>query len=300
MNIADAASLLVFGIRYAAATIAPSPMRIDAHHHFWRYTSAEYGWIDDAMASIRRDFLPSDLAHEIATAGIDRVVSVQARQTLAETEWLLAMAAAHSWIAGVVGWVPLIDPALGDVLDRLAANPALKSVRHVLQGEPDEYMHGPDFNAGIAQLRNRNLAYDILIVHHQLPAAIRFVDRHPNQVFVLDHIAKPPIRAGELQPWARNLVQLAQRPNVFCKLSGVVTEADYAAWTYEQILPYVEAALAAFGPARLMFGSDWPVCRVAITYANWVRTVERFAQTLSAAERQALFHDTAARAYRLD
>ena len=274
-------------------------MRIDAHHHFWHYTPAEYDWIDDAMASIRREFLPADLAPEIAAANIDAVISVQARQTLAETEALLEHAAAHPWILGVVGWIPLIDPAVGDLLDRLAVNPALKGVRHVLQAEPDPYMDRRDFNAGLAQLPARNLAYDILIVHHQLPAAIRLVDRHPNQVFVLDHIAKPPIRSGELRPWARDLADLAHRPNVFCKLSGVVTEADYATWNYEQILPYLEAALAAFTPARLMFGSDWPVCRVATTYVDWVRTIERFAATLSVAERQALFHDAAARAYRL-
>ncbi|MGB6158456.1 MAG: amidohydrolase family protein [Acidobacteriaceae bacterium] len=274
-------------------------MRIDAHHHFWHYSPAEYGWIDDPMASIRRDFLPSDLAPAIASANIDAVVSVQARQTLAETETLLAHATAHPWIAAVVGWVPLIDPAVGDLLDRLAADTTLKGVRHVLQAEPDAYMDRTDFNAGLAQLRPRNLAYDILILHHQLPAAIRLVDRHPDQVFVLDHIAKPPIRNRELQPWARDLVELARRPNVSCKLSGVVTEADYAAWNYEQILPYLEAALAAFTPVRLMFGSDWPVCRVATTYLDWVRTVERFAASLTAAEREALFHSTAARAYRL-
>lgn len=274
-------------------------MRIDAHHHFWHYTPTEYDWIDDGMAAICRDFLPADLAPEIAAAGIDRVISVQARESVAETEALLEWAAAHAWIAGVVGWFPLIDPALGDLLERLAATPALKGVRHVLQAEPAEYMDREDFNAGIAQLRATNLTYDILIVHHQLPAAIRLVDRHPNQVFVLDHIAKPPIRAGELQPWARNLAELARRPNIFCKLSGIVTEADYSTWTYEQILPYMEIALEAFTPARLMFGSDWPVCRVATTYVDWVRTIDRFAETLSAAERQALFHDTAARAYRL-
>ncbi|MFZ0690144.1 MAG: amidohydrolase family protein [Acidobacteriaceae bacterium] len=274
-------------------------MRIDAHHHFWHYSPAEYDWIDDAMASIRRDFLPADLAPAIASANIDAVVSVQARQTLAETETLLAHATAHPWIAAVVGWVPLIDPAVGDLLDRLAADTTLKGVRHVLQAEPDAYMDRTDFNAGLAQLRPRNLAYDILILHHQLPAAIRLVDRHPDQVFVLDHIAKPPIRNRELQPWARDLVELARRPNVSCKLSGVVTEADYAAWNYEQILPYLEAALAAFTPVRLMFGSDWPVCRVATTYLDWVRTVERFAASLTAAEREALFHSTAARAYRL-
>ena len=274
-------------------------MRIDAHHHFWRYTPGEYGWIDDAMAAIRRDFLPADLAPEIAAAGIDAVISVQARQSLAETEALLGFASSHPWIVGVVGWVPLIDPGVEDLLVQLAAHPRLKGMRHVLQAEPDSYMDRPDFNAGLARLRTHRLAYDILICHPQLPAAIRLVDRHPDQVFILDHIAKPPLRTHELQPWARNLAEFARRPNVFCKLSGVVTECDYSHWTWEQILPFMLAALEAFGPARLMFGSDWPVCRVATGYTAWVRTVERFAEALSAAERQALFHDTAARAYRL-
>ena len=275
-------------------------MRIDAHHHFWRYTPAEYGWIDDAMASIRRDFLPADLAPEIAAAGIDAVVSVQARQSLEETEWLLSLAESHPWIAGVIGWVPLADPRVSRDLEHLVRHPKLRGVRHILQAEPAEYMDRPGFNAGLAQLLPLSLAYDILIVHHQLPAAIRLVDRHPNQLFVLDHIAKPPIRAGQTQPWARDLAEIARRPSVVCKLSGVVTEADYTTWTYDSILPYLETTLAAFGPDRLMFGSDWPVCRVATPYADWVRTVERFAAPLSAAERQSLFHDTAARAYSLE
>jgi L-fuconolactonase len=274
-------------------------MRIDAHHHFWHYTATEYGWIDDAMASLRRDFLPGDLEAEIRPAGIDAVISVQARQTLAETEWLLETAAAHPWIAGVVGWLPLADPAIGAILERVSANPWLKGVRHVLQAEPDPFIENAAFNIGLSQLRAFNLTYDILIVYHQLPAAIRLVDRHPNQAFVLDHIAKPPIRAGEMQPWQDNLAEIARRPNVFCKLSGVVTEADYTAWTSEQIHPYMEAALAAFGPNRLLFGSDWPVCRVATTYSNWVRTVESFAQQLSTEERDALFHRNAVQAYRL-
>lgn len=275
-------------------------MRIDAHHHFWRYTPAEYGWIDDAMAAIRRDFLPADLRPEIAAAGIDQVISVEARPSLEETEWLLSMAEDHPWIAGVVGWVPLADPAVAGILALLASNRFLKGVRHVLQAEPDAYMDRADFNSGVAQLRHFNLTYDILILHHQLPAAIRLVDRHPNQIFVVNHIAKPPIRADETQPWAHNLTEIARRPNVFCKLSGVVTEADYKTWTYDAILPYLETALAAFGPDRLMFGTDWPVCRVATTYADWVRTVERFTADLSGAERQSLFHDAAARAYRLE
>ncbi|HEX3985344.1 MAG TPA: amidohydrolase family protein [Acidobacteriaceae bacterium] len=275
-------------------------MRIDAHHHFWRYSPAEYGWINDSMAAIRRDFLPADLAAEIAGAGVDGVISVQACQTLAETEWLLARAAEHPWIRGVVGWVPLADPRVPTFLESLAAHPALRGVRHVLQAEPDAYMDRADFNAGLAQLLRLQLAYDILIRHRQLPAALRLVDRHPNQVFVLDHIAKPDIRGGGLQSWARDLTELARRPLVFCKLSGVVTEADYASWSYEQIFPYLETALAAFGPDRMMFGSDWPVCRVATTYADWARTVERFAAPLSAAEQQALFVETAVRAYRLN
>ena len=275
-------------------------MRIDAHHHFWRYSPAEYGWIDDTMAAIRRDFLPEDLAAETAAAGVGGVVSVQACQTLAETEWLLAMASAHPWIRGVVGWVPLADPAAPALLERVAANRTLRGVRHVLQAEPDSFMDRADFNAGLSHLHSLQLTYDILIYHHQLPAAIRLVDRHPNQVFVLDHIAKPDIRGGSIQPWARDLAALAQRPHVFCKLSGVVTEADYASWTYDQILPYMETALATFGPERLMFGSDWPVCRVATTYAGWVDTVERFAASLSADERTSLFAETALRAYRLN
>jgi L-fuconolactonase len=274
-------------------------MRIDAHQHFWHYTPDEYGWIDDAMSAIRRDFLPADLANEIAAAGVDAVISVQARQTLREAEWLLELAAAHPFVAGVVGWVPLIDPAVAEILAPLAVNPEFKGIRHVLQAEPDEYMDRPDFNAGLSQLRAFNLTYDILIYHSQLPAAIRLVDRHPDQIFVLDHIAKPAIRIGQLHPWAENLAELARRPNVFCKLSGVATEAGYATWTWDQIRPYLDAALEAFTPSRLMFGSDWPVCRVAVSYADWVRIVERFTAPLSAPERESIFHANAVRAYNL-
>ena len=275
-------------------------MRIDAHHHFWRYSPEEYGWIDDAMAAIRRDFLPGDLAAEIRGAGIDAVVSVQARQTLEETDFLLEHAAANPWIAGVVGWLPLVDPGIGRMLEKYAARPALKGLRHVLQGEPVSYMERADFNAGLAALREYELTYDILIFHDQLPAAIALVDRHPNQVFVLDHIAKPAIRSRALEPWATHMREIARRPNVYCKMSGVVTEADYKSWTYDQIRPYLETALDAFTPARTMFGSDWPVCRVATTYAGWVELVERFTVALSADERDAIFRRNAVRAYNLD
>lgn len=275
-------------------------MRIDAHHHFWRYTSEEYGWIDDAMAAIRRDFLPSDLAGDIRSAGIDGVVSVQARQTVEETDFLLEHAAANPWIKGVVGWLPLADPGIGKLLEEYAARPGLKALRHVLQGEPAAYMERPDFNDGLSRLRRHNLTYDILIFHAQLPAAMALVDRHPGQIFVLDHIAKPPIRSGALEPWATHMREMARRPNVYCKISGVVTEADYQSWTYDQIRPYMEVALDAFTPARAMFGSDWPVCRVATTYAGWVQLVERFTAALSSDERDAIFRRNAIRAYNLD
>jgi len=274
-------------------------MIIDAHHHFWNYDPAAYGWIGDDMRTLRRDFLPRDLEREIRGAGVDGVVSVQARQSLEETEWLLGLARRHDFIQGVVGWVPLAADGVDDVLATLAREPKLKAVRHVLQGEPDEYMRGDGFNRGVAKLRAHGLAYDLLIYARQLPAAIEFVDRHPGQSFVVDHAAKPRIKAGEVEPWRSRLVDLARRPNVYCKLSGMVTEADFAAWTEPSLSPYFEGALAAFGPRRLMFGSDWPVCEAACPYGRWKRIVERFAAGLSADERRRLMGGTAIEAYKL-
>jgi len=273
---------------------------IDAHHHFWRYTPAEYGWIDDAMAVIRRDFLPADLARTIQTASVDGVVSVQARQTLEETAWLLELAAAHDFIRGVVGWVLLVDPDVRETLSRFARHPKLRAVRHVLQGEADPlYMLRPDFNRGIACLREFGLAYDVLIFERHLPQTLEFVDRHPGQVFVVDHIAKPRIREGVLSPWRENLPELARRPNVYCKLSGLVSEADYRTWTEAQLLPYMETMLEAFGPRRTMFGSDWPVCLVACDYDRWAGIVKRCVSRLSATEQARVLGGTAVEAYGL-
>ncbi|MCJ7543157.1 MAG: amidohydrolase family protein [Phycisphaerae bacterium] len=275
-------------------------MRIDAHHHFWRYNAAEYGWISDAMSVLRRDFLPEHLAAEIRTAGVDGVVSVQARQTVQETAWLLELAEEHDFIRGVVGWVPLVSPTVADDLARLAANRKLKAVRHVLQGEADDdYMLRPDFNAGIAALKPFDLAYDILIFERHLPATLKLVDRHPNQVFVVDHIAKPRIRDSALQPWRDRITDLARRANVYCKLSGMVTEADWQRWTPQQLRPYAEVVLEAFGPRRVMFGSDWPVCLLATTYQRWTETVEGFIAALSPAEQDRIWSATAIEAYRL-
>jgi L-fuconolactonase len=237
------------------------------------------------MAAIRRDFLPRDLAPLLQSSGIDATVAVQARQSLEETHWLLDLARENDWIVGVVGWVPLIDPAIEETLQQLAANPKLKGVRHVLQGEPDAYMAREDFNAGVDLLRSHHLTYDLLVLERQLPAAIAFVDRHPNQSIVLDHLAKPLLRAQQLEPWRTNIRELARRPNVACKLSGMVTEADFEHWTIDDLQPYVETVLEAFGVDRVLFGSDWPVCTVASSYGLWIDTVQRLTAALSEDER---------------
>jgi L-fuconolactonase len=276
-------------------------MTIDAHHHFWKYSPEEYGWIDDEMAVIRRDFLPADLRAAAREAGVDAVVSVQARQTVEETRWLRDLAGKNDFIAGVVGWVPLVLPDVGGQLKELAARePKLKGVRHVLQGEADErYMLRDDFNAGIRPLKRLGLAYDVLIFERHLPQTIEFVDRHPGQVFVLDHVAKPRIRENILSPWRENIRELARRENVYCKISGMVTEADYRAWKPAQLRPYVDVVLDAFGPERLMAGSDWPVCLVACGYSRWWQIVREFIAALSPAEQSKVLGGTAARAYRL-
>ncbi len=275
-------------------------MRIDAHHHFWRYTPEEYGWIGEEMAALRRDFLPADLATERAGASLDATVAVQARQSLEETEWLLGLAAQHPFIKGVVGWVALAGPDVAAVLARLAARPQLKGVRHVVQGEPDDrFILRDDFNCGVAALAPLGLAYDILILPRHLPHAIAFVDRHPDQTFVLDHMAKPLVKAGRMEPWASQMRELARRPHVYCKVSGLVTEADFRSWTEAQLRPYFEVVLDAFGPRRLMFGSDWPVCLAASGYRRWHAVVAGWVARLSGDEQDRFWGGTAVEAYRL-
>lgn len=273
---------------------------IDAHHHFWRYDPAEYAWITQSMAVLRRDFLPADLRHATQAAGIDGVISVQARQTVEETRWLLELAGQNEIIRGVVGWVPLVSDRVRDDLERFAGQHKLKAVRHVLQDEPDDkYILRDDFNRGIGLLQDFGLRYDVLVYERHLPQTIEFVDRHPGLTFILDHIAKPRIRDGMLSPWRENLRELARRPNVYCKLSGMATEADLHDWTPSQLRPYADVALEAFGARRLMFGSDWPVCLLAVEYARWAKLAGEFASSLSPAEQQRLFGGTAIEAYGL-
>jgi len=274
-------------------------VKLDAHQHFWRYNPVEFDWIGDGMEALQRDFLPAELQREIGAAGIDGVVSVQARQSLDETEWLLELAATNDFIKGVVGWLPLASPQVRRDLENLAANPKLKGVRHVLQGEVDgSWLYNPNFNAGIDALKNFGLVYDLLVFERQLPAAIKFVDRHPSQTFVLDHLGKPRIKEGHFEPWNKNVRALAKRENVWCKISGLVTAADWSAWTEAQLRPYFETVLEAFGPGRVMFGSDWPVCCVAGQYSQWVDTAERLAGKLSVFEQAQLLGETAGKVYR--
>jgi len=274
--------------------------KIDAHHHLWKYSVQEYDWIDDNMKVIRRDFLPADLKQALASGGIDGAVTVQARQTLEETDWLLGLAAKNDFMRGVVGWVPLKDPKIATILERYHGQKKLKGIRHVLQGEKDpNYALAADFQRGIEALKPAGLVYDILIFERQLPQAIQLVDRNPSQVFVLDHIAKPRIKEHAMSPWTENIRKLAQRKNVYCKISGMVTEADYQHWAPADLHPYFEIVLEAFGPKRLMFGSDWPVALVGVQYKQWVDTVKNATKRLSADEQARFWGGTAIEAYKL-
>jgi L-fuconolactonase len=275
-------------------------MKIDSHHHFWNYDPVTYDWIDDSMRAIQRDFLPEDLLAEIASVGVDGVVSVQARQSLEETQWLLDFADKNEFIKGVVGWVNLLSPDISADLERFAENPKFKAVRHVIQGEPDEnFILQGDFNRGIRELVSFSLVYDILILERHLPQTIQFVDAHPNQIFVLDHIAKPPIREGHFEPWNQKIRELAKRPNVYCKVSGMATEADFTNWSEAQLQPYFDTVLEAFGAQRLMYGSDWPVCLVACSYTRWHDVVSSWVRDLSLHEQARIFGGTAEEIYEL-
>lgn len=275
-------------------------MRIDSHQHFWKYNPIEYGWIDDTMAVLRQDFLPDDLASELAMSGLDGSVAVQARQSLEETEWLLDLSDKHDIIKGVVGWVDLRSPDLVRQLDSFAGNKKLVGVRHVVQDEPDDrFLLREDFMRGVGELTKYDLVYDILIFERQLPAALEFVKNFPDQPFVLDHIAKPKIKAGELEPWAENIKRLARFENVFCKVSGMVTEADWHNWSPGHFRPYLDVVFEAFGASRIMFGSDWPVCTVAASYGQVFSLVEDYISGLSPDAREAILGINAAKIYGL-
>jgi L-fuconolactonase len=252
-------------------------MRIDAHQHFWKYSRAAYDWISDEMTVLKRDFLPENLKPLLAANGFDGSIAVQACHTMEETLWLLELAEKTDFIKGVVGWVDLCSPNLPAQLDSVANHPRLVGVRHVVQAEPDdEFMLRNDFQRGIARLAGYGLTYDLLLYPRHLPVAAKFVQRFPQQRFVLDHIAKPGIADGLRDPWAQGIRELAQYENVCCKLSGMVTEARWKQWKPEDFQPYLDVVFEAFGPQRLMIGSDWPVCTLSATYAETMAIVNEY------------------------
>ncbi len=277
-------------------------MLIDSHHHLWKYSTEEYGWINDQMEPLKGDFLLPELREIAAHSQVDGFVSVQARQNLQETEDLLSMARTEPLISGVVGWVPLGDSNISQVLDRLSDQSMLKGVRHVVQDEPDDrFILGPDFNRGVSELKGRGLVYDVLIFARQLPASIEFVDQHPDLTMVLDHIAKPTITdAAYDKQWETDFRELAKRENISCKFSGVVTEIREDSWSLDQIRRYWDVALQAFTPDRLMFGSDWPVCLLKTEHRQWINAVRELAGELSQTEQIKLFSANAIRDYNLN
>jgi L-fuconolactonase len=271
-------------------------MRIDAHQHFWRYDPAQYPWMQESWP-IRRDYLPEDLTPLLSAAGLDASIAVQARQTFEESKWLLALADAAPHIAGVVGWVDLRSPQVEKQLAELDAHPKFVGVRHVVQDEPDDrFLLRADFQAGLARVYERGLVYDLLVFPRQLRAAIGLAGKFPHQKFVLDHIAKPPIRDGKISPWREDIRELAKWPNVWCKVSGMITEASWQGWKASDLRPYLDVVVEAFGPTRLMFGSDWPVCLLAGSYAQVHEIVADYSRQFTPAEQESIFGG-AARAF---
>jgi len=272
---------------------------IDSHQHFWHYEPVKHSWIDDEMAAIRKDFLPKDLAPILKSNGIIGTVAVQADQTEEETDFLLGLADEYPLIKGIVGWVDLRADNIKERLEHYAQFKYIKGFRHVLQGEEPEFMLQPSFVRGIAALAEFNFTYDILIFPKHLEAALELVKQFPNQPFVIDHIAKPYIKAGLVDEWAKGMVVLSEYENVSCKVSGMVTEADYRKWKASDFSPYLDVVVEAFGMKRLLFGSDWPVCQVAASYQQMIGIVEDYFSSFSTEEKNQFFNQNAIKFYNL-
>jgi L-fuconolactonase len=274
--------------------------KIDAHQHFWRYDAQRDGWITDKMSLLKRDYLPDELLGELAANEIDGCIAVQADQSERETLFLLDLAARHSAIAGVVGWVDLRSPNLPERLEYFSHFEKVRGFRHIVQAEPDdEFLLREDFRRGIAALRNFGFTYDILIYPKQLPAAIELVKQFPEQHFVIDHMAKPNVKAGQILPWAARMREIATSPNVYCKLSGLVTEADWQHWRADDFRPYFDVVFEVFGPDRLMFGSDWPVCLLACTYRKVKQLVADYTRHFANLDQKKIFGSNAVHFYGL-
>lgn len=278
-------------------------MIVDAHHHLWDPATADYPWLTDELAAIRRPFTPDDLAPELAATGIDATVLVQTRSSQAETAEFLALAAATPFIRAVVGWVDLTDPGVSEAIATLRAGPGgdrLVGVRHQVHDEPDAaWLLREDVGRGIRAVGAAGLAYDLLLRPRELPAALELARRLPTVRFVIDHLAKPPIASGELEPWRTLIAPFGELDHVACKVSGLVTEADWVSWTAADLQPYVDHAIEVFGPARLIFGSDWPVCLLAATYPEVVEAALITMSGLDVTEQAAVMGGNATRIYGL-
>jgi len=273
-------------------------MRLDSHQHYWHYDPVLYPWIDGTKAILKRDYLPADLEPLLSKTGFGGTIAVQACQSISDTEFLLELADRHDTIKGVVGWVDLCSARVEDELQRFARHPKLVGVRHIIHDEPDDnFILREDFRRGISRLCEFDLTYDLLLFPRHVARAVRLVEEFPEQPFILDHIAKPFIRDGQFSPWREDLRTLAAFPNVTCKLSGLVTEARWDAWRPEDIHPYVDVVVEAFGPARLMIGSDWPVCLLAGDYARVMNVVMDYVARWSEHDRRGVLGDNAARVY---
>jgi L-fuconolactonase len=275
-------------------------MSIDSHQHFWRYDPARHGWIDESMGVLKRDFLPEQLASELDANKMDASIAVQADQSEQETLFLLDLAKRSRRIAGVVGWVDLVSPRLDDRLKFFSQFEKLRGVRHVAQSEPDDrFLVRPDFTRGISRLQKFGFTYDILIYPKQLPAAIELVAKFPKQRFVLDHLAKPEIKTKNIAAWATLMGSMGRNPNVYCKLSGLVTEADWRCWSPANFDPLLDVVFEAFGVDRLMFGSDWPVCLLAASYKQVKDIIGDFVERKAPKAKEKIFGANAVRFYDL-
>ncbi len=272
---------------------------IDTHQHFWKYDPVNYSWINDDMQVIRKDFLPGDLAVVVNEHALHGTVAVQADQTEAETDWLVQLAAKNDFIKGVVGWVDLRSSNIEERLQHYQQFSKLKGFRHVLQGEEPSFMLQKDFLNGIRKLNQFGFAYDILIFPQHLSAALQLVAQFPQQRFVVDHVAKPYIKDGKIDEWKAGMEKLAQHNNVYCKISGMVTEADWKNWTADDLRPYIDGVVNSFGIDRIMYGSDWPVCLVASSYKRWLQTVKDYFASYSAEEQEKVFSSNAMKFYQL-
>lgn len=281
----------------------PSPANfpiVDSHQHFWEYDPGRHSWINDEMAVIRRNFFPADLKPVYEQAGVAACVAVQADQTETETAFLCELASKNQFIKGVVGWVDLRDPALEKRLERFAANNLIKGFRHVLQGEEPAFMLQENFLRGIGMLAEFGFTYDILIFPKHLAAALQLVRKFPDQPFVIDHIAKPYIQRGDLSSWEPGIRALAEHPNVYCKVSGMVTEADMREWKEADFRPYLDVVTESFGTGRLLYGSDWPVCLAAGSYGQVIEIVRNYYSRFSADEQAAIMGGNAIAFYQLN